>query len=260
MSADIQSRLALVEARFDVEFKNQTLLIEALTHRSFLNEHPSHPTGHNERLEFLGDAVVEIVVTETLYRKFSETPEGDLTVKRAALVCAETLGALWESLGLWDALFLSKGEATSSLPGTKSRKYICANAFEAVIGALYLDQGQGTCRFVLDHLLHARMTKILEDCRDKKGTLQEIVQVRFKITPVYKVLSEEGPDHDKSFWVGCYLGNECVARARGASKKEAQVATARLALETVTQWEGRIAEADKSDSALRRSSKRNGGR
>jgi ribonuclease-3 len=251
----IQERLQLVETRLEVQFTDKLLLLQAITHRSYLNEHPTHPTGHNERLEFLGDAVVEIIVTEALYRKYPDRPEGELTGCRAALVNADMLGTIWDSLGLWDAMLVSKGEARDSKPGTKSRKYICANAIEALIGALYLDQGIGECRFVLDSILLVRMSGIFSRIReeDAKSTLQEEVQERFGIAPEYRVLREEGPDHHKQFTIGCFLGGVCISDGRGDSKKEAQVAAAKKARETTPQWEGRIAEALQQVSVVRRS-------
>ncbi len=258
MEAKIEHALDVLEDKMGVEFKNRTLLLQAITHRSYLNENHSHPTGHNERLEFLGDAVIEIVVTETLYHKYPDLPEGKLTNYRAALVCADNLASLWESLSLWDVLLLSNGEARNGQKNGKSRKYICANAFEAVIGALYLDKGLGECRLILDHLLHRRMKEIIANSQDPKGQLQENTQARFGLMPNYRVLSESGPDHDKNFRMGCYLGKVLIAEAKGASKREAETAAAKLACTTMQQWEGRIAEVCGQDSVMRRSG--NGGR
>ncbi|MFA6504400.1 MAG: ribonuclease III, partial [Patescibacteria group bacterium] len=226
MDAKIKQVLDTFEARMGVEFNDRTLLLQALTHRSFLNENRSHPTGHNERLEFLGDAVVEIIVTETLYRKYPDLPEGELTNYRSALVCADTMASAWESLGLWETMLLSKGEARGSTENTKSRKYICANAFEACIGALYLDKGMGECRMMLDHLLHRRMKEIIASGTDFKGKLQEDAQARFKLTPSYRTIEESGPDHDKHFRVGCYIGSVLIAEAEGSSRKEAEITAA----------------------------------
>lgn len=242
MNTDIQRRVEMLETRLEVKFKNKALLVQALTHRSYLNEHRSHFTGHNERLEFLGDAVIEIIVTELLYKTYPDETEGTLTAYRGALVCADTLGSLWESLGLYDALLLSKGEARPGKTNAKARKHLCANAFEAVIGALHLDQGIGECRFVLDHLLIKNMESIITSKQDEKGLLQEMIQAKFGVTPEYRVLLAEGPDHAKVFLIGCFIADALVAEARGDSLKEAQVVAAIRARETMSQWEGRIAE------------------
>lgn len=253
MMSDQSECIAALEKAFGVEFKDRNLAIQAITHRSYLNENHSHPTGHNERLEFLGDAVVEIVVTETLYRRYPDVPEGTLTEYRSALVCGESLAALWESLGLWDALLLSKGESRSSDKGMKSRKFICANAFEAVMGAIYLDKGLGECQLVLDHILHRRMKEIIANDRDFKSRFQEDAQARFGLTPHYRVLKQSGPDHNKIFHVGCYLGKELISETDGNSKREAETAAAELAIETTNEWEGRIAESLGKASVVRRS-------
>ncbi|MEI6378996.1 MAG: ribonuclease III [Candidatus Falkowbacteria bacterium] len=222
---------AKLQKRLDCEFKNLSLLQQALVHRSYINEHPEFPLGHNERLEFLGDAVLEIVVTEHLYHKFPNTPEGELTDWRASLVNAKMLAQVADSLGLEEYLFLSKGEAKDK--NTKARQYILANAVEAVIGAMYLDQGIEPPK----KLIIAEIIKHLEYIvknqlhLDPKSLFQEKSQEIFNITPHYEILEQTGPDHDKKFRVGLYIKNELIATGFGTSKHEAQVDAATIGLE-----------------------------
>lgn len=214
----------------NIDFQNKKLLEQALTHRSYLNEHPDVKGGHNERLEFLGDAVLEIVITEYLYNKYPDTPEGDLTNWRASLVNAKMLYQVASELGVENNLRLSKGEAKDK--NTKARQYILANALEAIIGAIYLDQGlEVSRRFIISHLI-PKLAYILshELYLDPKSKFQELAQEKEGITPIYKTLSEEGPDHEKTFTVGLYLGEELVAEGSGLSKQEAQVNAAELGL------------------------------
>lgn len=257
LGRDAVARLQAVERQIGVEFNKPLLLVEALTHPSYPNECETHPTEHNERLEFLGDAVIEIIVTEHLYRTFPLASEGELTAYRVALVCAETLGAIAQEMGLSSAMFFSRGERQESTPGTRSLKYICADVFEAVVGAIYLDQGMGACRMFLDQFVLSRMTTIVASRDDHKSKFQEMVQARFRVTPEYRVLRESGPDHERIYTVGCYVGTCFVAEAEGESKKEAKVAAAKLARETISQWEGRIAETSQKGSVVRHSG-RNG--
>lgn len=222
------------EKIIDVKFKNIELIKQAFVHRSYLNEHTSFPLGHNERLEFLGDAVLELVVTEYLYNNF-DNPEGELTNWRASLVNAKILGGIAKNIGFDDFLLLSKGESKDG--STKARWYILANAMESVIGALYLDQGwQGASdfihRFIIIHL-----PGILENRAyiDPKSNFQEAAQEKLGITPNYKVLKEWGPDHDKHFIVGVFLDKDQVAEGTGTSKQEAQTEAAENALK-VKKW------------------------
>src|ERR1035437_861671 len=209
-------------------FKDLSLLITAFTHRSYLNEHRKTAAEHNERLEFLGDAVLELVVTEFLYVNHKE-PEGILTNWRSALVRTESISAAANEQGFEPLLRLSRGEKRGS---ERAREQILANCFEAVIGALYLDQGyQAAEKFIkksllpsLDGILHSG------SWLDPKSQLQEMVQSRDGFTPVYKVLSEEGPDHDKTFVVGVFVDNKLRGEGTGASKQAAQVAAAVTAL------------------------------
>ncbi|HBO99610.1 MAG: Ribonuclease 3 [Candidatus Uhrbacteria bacterium GW2011_GWF2_41_16] len=223
--ADLQP----LEQILGVTFQNTDTLRQALVHRSYLNEHPDFMLGHNERLEFLGDAVLELVVTEYLYLHY-ENPEGELTNWRAALVNADTLADICESLGVEAYLYLSKGEAKDK--NSKARHYILANAFEAVIGAIYLDQGwESSKKFITDTVL-IELPKILQHqlYLDPKSRFQESAQEKHGVTPIYKVLSEEGPDHAKVFQVGVYLGKDLVTVGIGTSKHEAQVAAAATAI------------------------------
>jgi ribonuclease-3 len=195
-----------------------------------LNEHPDFYLPHNERLEFLGDAVLELIVTEYLYKKYPEKNEGELTNWRAALVNAKILGELARELGFNDFLLLSKGEEKET---GKARLYILANTFEALIGAIYLDQGYEVAKnFVEKNLIEKKLPEIIEKglFKDPKTRFQEEAQERVKITPTYKVLEEWGPDHAKHFIVGVFLGNELVAKGEGTSKQEAEEEAAKNAL------------------------------
>jgi ribonuclease-3 len=221
---------AILEKSLGLEFKNRDLLIEAFCHRSYLNEHPDFYLPHNERLEFLGDAVLELIVTEYLYKKYPEKNEGELTNWRAALVNAKILGELARELGFNDFLLLSKGEEKET---GKARLYILANTFEALIGAIYLDQGYEVAKnFVEKNLIEKKLPEIIEKglFKDPKTRFQEEAQERVKITPTYKVLEEWGPDHAKHFIVGVFLGNELVAKGEGTSKQEAEEEAAKNAL------------------------------
>ncbi len=221
--------LETLEQSLGVTFQNRDTLRQALVHRSYLNEHPDFPLGQNERLEFLGDAVLELVVTEYLYQHY-ENPEGELTNWRAALVNADMLSHLCESLGVEAYLYLSKGEAKDA--DSKARYYILANAFEAIIGAIYLDLGwQESKEFILRHVIK-ELPRILEHQLyiDPKSRFQEAAQEQFGVTPTYKVLSEQGPDHAKKFKIGVYLNKDLIATGEGMSKQEAQVAAAEAAV------------------------------
>ena len=218
-----------IEQALGVTFQNKDTLRQALVHRSYLNEHPDFPLGHNERLEFLGDAVLELVVTEYLYLNY-ENPEGELTGWRASLVNAEMLSALCQKLEIEDYLYLSRGEARDK--DSKARKYILANTFEALIGSIYLDQGWEASKDFLMRKVISELPRILEEKLyiDPKSNFQEASQEHMGVTPSYKVLSEVGPDHAKTFDVGVYLDKQLVAKGKGTSKHEAQVAAAQAAL------------------------------
>lgn len=220
-----------LEKKLDLNFKNKDLLTQAFTHRSYLNENPGFKLEHNERLEFLGDAVIELIVTEHLYKEYPDQPEGVLTNWRAALVNAKMLSQLGEELGFNGFLLLSKGEAKEE---GKARAYILANTFEALLGALYLDSGYAPCdQFIIKHLLPKLPAIIKEGSyKDAKSKFQEVAQEKVSITPTYKVIKETGPDHDKKFVVGVYLGKELIAEGDGSSKQEAEESAAKKALET----------------------------
>lgn len=210
------------EASIGVTFADKGLLTQAFVHRSYLNEHPTFAYGHNERLEFLGDAVLELIVTEHLYRNYPN-PEGELTNWRAALVNAKMLSDIAKDMGIEPYLYLSHGEAKDG--GSKARMYILANAIEAVIGAMYLDQGTEVVRGFVNRFVLSRLAHILEHQLhlDPKSRFQERAQETVGLTPTYRVLEERGPDHAKEFTVGVYLGDELVAQGTGTSKQEAQI-------------------------------------
>ncbi len=212
------------------EYNNIQLLITALTHRSYVNEHKKSVSEHNERLEFLGDAVLELVVTDYLFNNFSE-PEGILTSWRAALVRTESIGDAGTKLGYEPLVRMSKGEKGGS---DRARLQILANAFEATIGSIYLDQGYDRAsEFIHKHIL-SKLQSILDEgsWRDPKSHLQEVSQQIDGATPVYKVMSEEGPDHDKIFTLGAYVNDKLMGKGIGPSKQSAQQQAARAALES----------------------------
>lgn len=213
---------------FGFEFTRIELLITALTHRSYVNEHKKSTSEHNERLEFLGDAVLELVVTDYLYRNFSE-PEGTLTSWRAALVRTESIAEAGERLGYEPLIRMSKGEKAG---GERARMQIRANAFEAVLGALYLEKGYDACERYVDTYILSKLQSILQagTWRDPKSHLQEVSQRLDGATPVYKVMDEVGPDHDKVFTLGAYVNNKLMGKGIGPSKQTAQQQAARAAL------------------------------
>ncbi len=219
----------------EVEFNDINLLKQAFTHRSYLNEDLKWKKGHNERLEFLGDAVLELVVSDYLFTQYPEEPEGFMTNLRAALVNADTLSNVARDLNFNDFILLSKGEAKDLGRG---RNYILANAFEALIGAIYLDQKYGKAKkFIEKFLIGSQLEKIISDksFKDPKSLFQEKSQALLNITPIYKLLEEWGPDHAKHFKMGLFLGNEKIAEGEGHSKQEAELAAAKNGLE-VKEW------------------------
>ena len=220
-----------LEEKLGVKFSNIELLRQAFVHRSYLNEHPRFPLGHNERLEFLGDAVLELIVTEYLYKNYLK-PEGDLTNWRASLVKSEQLAKVAEELNIGDYLFLSKGESQDKTP--MARQTILANALEAIIGAIYLDQGAKTSREFIKRNIIVNLDNILANhlYNDPKSNFQEISQEKTGITPVYKVVKESGPDHQRVFTVGVWLGEKMIAKGNGSSKQKAQIEAAKSALKT----------------------------
>lgn len=220
------------------EFANLDYLITAFTHRSYVNEHRKSVTEHNERLEFLGDAVLELVVTDYLYRNYQE-PEGILTSWRSALVRTESIGAAGEALGYEPLIRMSRGEKQGS---DRARQQILANAFEALIGAVYLERGyDGAATFIADNIL-AKLDDILKtgSWRDPKSHLQEVSQRIDGQTPIYRVLSEEGPDHDKVFTLGVFVAERQMGEGTGPSKQVAQQQAARAALAAYARREKQI--------------------
>lgn len=214
------------------EFKDINLLVTALTHRSYVNEHKDQDINHNERLEFLGDAVLELISSDFLYRNYNE-PEGIMTAWRAALVRTESIGAAGHELGYEPLVRLSKGEQHGT---ERAHDVILADCFEAVIGAIYLDQGQDAAKdFIYKHIL-GKIDEIITDgsWRDPKSYLQELSQKSEGCTPVYRTIKEEGPDHDKLFTVGAYVGKELKGIGLGHSKQEAQVNAAREGVKKYT--------------------------
>ena len=220
---------SLFEEKAGVSFSNKQLLQNAFTHRSYVNEHRGM-LEHNERLEFLGDAVLELVVTDYLYNKYQNKTEGELTLYRASLVNAQTLAKIAHEIGVDDFLLLSKGEAKDTTG--RARDNILANTMEAIIGALYLDGGYDNAKkFVLENV-SPLIDKIVENgtWMDAKSKFQEKSQEIVSITPLYKTLKEVGPDHDKEFTVGVFLGNEEIAQGTGNSKQDAEQDAAEKAL------------------------------
>jgi ribonuclease-3 len=227
---DIQVDLTKLQKILNVDFSDKMLLLSAVTHRSYLNEHREATWDHNERLEFLGDAVLELVVTDYLYKKYEEKPEGELTAVRAALVNTVSLSSASEKLGINDFLLMSKGEAKDT---GRARQYILANAFEACIGAIYLDQGYESAKGFIAERLFPRTDEIVKKrlWQDAKSRFQELSQEHVSITPTYETISQEGPDHDRVFTVGVYLRGEFVADGDGRSKQEAEQKAAEHAIE-----------------------------
>ena len=225
----LESYHTFAKDKLSLEFNDINLLITALTHRSYVNEHKKSVSEHNERLEFLGDAVLELVTTDFLYSNYPE-PEGILTSWRAALVRTESIGAAGESLGYAPLVRMSKGEKNGS---DRARQVILADAFEAVIGAIYLDQGYAAAAKFINHHILSKIDQILESesWRDPKSYLQEVAQRADGSTPVYRTLKEEGPDHDKTFTIGVYVGQHLKGTGTGHSKQEAQTLAAAAAIE-----------------------------
>ena len=214
------------------KFKNKELFENAFVHRSYLNENPAWKLGSNERLEFLGDAVLEFITSEHLYKTYEQEPEGRLTAYRSSLVKTETLAALARDLDFGSKLKLSKGEDDS---GGRESGYLLADTFEALLGALYLDQGIPACREFLEETLFPKLEKIVETkaYKDYKSLLQEIAQEKQNFTPIYKVLDEWGPDHNKTFKIGVIIRGKQEGVGEGSSKQRGEVNAAENALENL---------------------------
>jgi ribonuclease III len=226
---NIETDLNALQAILGVNFKDTNLLLSAITHRSYLNEHRDSTWEHNERLEFLGDAVLELVVTDFLFSTYTDKPEGELTAIRAALVNTVSLSAASEQLGVNKYLLMSKGEAKDE---GRARQYILANVFEACIGAIYLDQGYDIARNFIAGRLFGHTEEIIKKrlWQDAKSRFQELAQEHASITPTYETVSQEGPDHDRVFTIGVYLRREKVAEGKGRSKQEAEQQAASAAM------------------------------
>ena len=216
--------LSILEQKINTKFKDRSLLQCAMTHRSYLNENRKWPLPHNERLEFLGDAVLELVTTEYLYRNFPN-PEGDLTNLRSALVNYKMLSEIASSIGLEDFILLSRGEAKDT---GRARQVILANAMESLIGAIYLDSGFAVAEKFINEFVIKRLSAVLSAGKvlDPKSKFQELTQEKMGVTPNYKVLAEWGPDHNKNFEVAVLVNDKQVATGVGPSKQEAEIAAA----------------------------------
>jgi ribonuclease III len=239
-----QPSLTDFQTRTGLKFNDPKLLERAFIHRSYLNEHPKLGLEHNERLEFLGDAVLELVVTDYLYRNYPN-PEGDLTNWRSALVKTESLAAVAAGLEIAPYFKLSRGEAKGN---ARSHALISANAVEAIIGATYLDQGyEAAAKFISDHII-SRLPEILADgtWMDPKSKFQEAAQDQFGLTPSYRVVEESGPDHDKVFTIGVYAGDKLYGTGTGSSKQSAQQAAAAAALEKLSAHDPETAGSKKA--------------
>ena len=221
------------QKEIDVTFKDMTLLERAFIHRSYLNEHPKLGLEHNERIEFLGDAILELVVTDFLYRNYPN-PEGDLTNWHSALVKTESLAEVAKELHLSRFFKLSRGEAKGN---SRSHGLISANSVEALIGAIYLDQGYGGAEKFITKYIISKLDHILEvgSWIDPKSKFQELAQDHYGVTPIYRVISEEGPDHDKIFTVGVYVGDKLCGKGHGSSKQAAQQVAAAVALKEIVE-------------------------
>ncbi len=217
-----------LENKLKLKFTHPEILRTALTHRSYLNEHKDI-SDSNERLEFLGDAVLQFLSSQFLYHQFATSPEGDLTNFRASLVCTPSLAEISKNLNFGQHLYLSRGEEET---GGRYREYILANTFEAVLGAIFLDQGIDACRILLEKNLFPKMTEIIKNksYKDYKSRFQEFSQEKFSQTPEYKEIESRGPDHDKTFLMGIYLGPDLKGQGQGTSKQKAEQEAARDAL------------------------------
>jgi ribonuclease III len=226
---NIQTEIDKLQKLLNVQFTDTKILLSAITHRSYLNEHREATWDHNERLEFLGDAVLELVVTDYLYKKYPEKPEGELTAVRAALVNTVSLSATSEDLGINSYLLMSKGEAKDV---GRARQYILANVFEACIGAIYMDQGYKVAEEFIASRLFQKTDAIVKNrlWQDAKSRFQELAQEQVSVTPTYETISQSGPDHDRVFTVGVYLKSELIADGKGRSKQEAEQEAAENAI------------------------------
>ncbi len=231
----MQPELKEFQKKIGIQFNDTGLLTQAFVHRSYINENKQSGLSHNERLEFLGDAVLELVITDFLYNKYTDKTEGDLTAYRSSLVNADTCAGIATSLSMGDHLLLSKGESKDM---GRARQYILANALEALIGAIYIDQGYDTAKDFIEKNFTPLIESIIsaKSFIDAKSLFQEKAQEFDGVTPSYKTIKEAGPDHEKRFTVGVYLGKELVSTGEGESKQDAEQGAARAAL-TKRGWE-----------------------
>ena len=230
---DTEKYQQFAKEKLGFEFNDISLLVTALTHRSYINEHKTAGLEHNERLEFLGDAVLELVTSDFLFRNYHE-PEGVMTAWRAALVRTESIGAAGVELGYQPLVLLSKGAKLSS--SARSTESILADCFEAVIGATYLDQGYDAAKKLIEEHILSKIDHVIKTgvWRDPKSRFQEIAQHQFNQTPTYRLITEDGPDHDKTFTVGAYIGSDLISTGTGHSKQEAQTKAASAAIEDLS--------------------------
>ncbi len=235
LERNIETELLELQQLLAVSFRDPLILLSAITHRSYLNEHKEASWEHNERLEFLGDAVLELVVTDYLFSKYPEKPEGELTAVRAALVNTNSLALASELLGINKFLLMSKGESKDE---GRARQYILANVFESCIGAMYLDQGYDTAKTFIASRLFGNTENIVKKrlWQDAKSRFQELAQEKLSITPTYETISQDGPDHDRVFTIGVFLRHEKIAEGKGRSKQEAEQQAAQVAIAT-KEWE-----------------------
>lgn len=224
-------KLSDLETVLDIKIKNNDLFTQALTHRSYLNEDKNFKQS-NERLEFLGDSVLSLLTSNEIFKRFPDLPEGKLTYLRSTLVRTETLAKVSQELKLGDYLFLSRGEEKE---GGRNNPSLLANTFEAILGAIYLDQGIDKAKEFLQQYLFPHIVNFVNTTEryDYKSLLQEVIQEKNRVTPVYKVVKEEGPDHSKIFTIDVFVGNKILARGQGKSKQDAEQASAKLALNEI---------------------------
>jgi ribonuclease-3 len=221
-----------IEELFGITISNESLFKTAFTHRSYLNEHPEYSNPSNERLEFLGDAVLQLLSSEFLFNKYPQSPEGDLTNFRASIVCTPSLAQESKRLGYGQFFLLSHGEEST---GGRNREYILANTFEAVLGALYLEKGLEFCKDFVHKELFYKVEEIVkkEAYKDAKSKLQEVSQEKFGLTPSYEVIDSWGLDHDKTFKVGVFIGKDLKGYGEGRSKQKAEQNAALAALDNI---------------------------
>ncbi|MCD4705275.1 ribonuclease III [bacterium] len=227
----MKDKILKFEKKIKLKFNNLELLRQAFVHRSYLNENPKFKLNHNERLEFLGDAVLELVTTDLLFYKFPDKPEGDLTNIRASLVNSASLARTANNLEIDEFLYLSHGESKDK--DSKARRYILANCIEAIIGAIYLDLGYNYAKKFIEEYIMDMLDEVIEKklYMDPKTKFQEKSQENYNITPKYKLLEESGPDHKKTFIIGLYVDEKLISKGQGSSKQEAEVDAARIGLE-----------------------------